>query len=386
MNEKTKNSPRSSAFWPLLVGMVLLALILIQFNSVAGLRAELAELKKHGQSTTSKKNGNKSALISRNQRNNAPTIIQHTGNSDVESRLLLLEDNLAALNKNAAHLMDRGQIPPDDVKAEEWKARFANADLSTNARKTIETLRLLRRNDLFDDAMAAHAATLLTQSTNGNVTRALMDALRSAKNEALKPAFLALAADSKDGRVRWNAVNNLRAFAEDDSGVEAALWKIATTDESREIRSRAEDSLRSIPLSDARQADLAAKVTNTGLDFNERWSAFRVLGNSKEADLSQVALSLVQASSVATDDETKIAYIRAFDDVNHDEFMVPLVNSVQDPSAEVRLRATDALVDYKNKDPNVMEWLKVLMESDPDPRVRKEASRAFQKPQQRRRR
>lgn len=137
-------------------------------------------------------------------------------------------------------------------------------------------------------------------------------------------------------------------------------------------------------MTDARQADLAAKVTNPGLSFDERWSAFRVLGYSKEADLSQVALNLVQSATTAPDNETKLAYIKAFDDVNHTEFMIPLVNSVQDADPEIRLRATDALVDYKDKDPNVMEWLKMLAKSDPDERVRKEAMRAFQRSRGRR--
>lgn len=387
MTDLPANSRRASTFWPILIGMVLLALVLVQFKSIAALRGELAALKQQSPSVSASPTSGKNAPVtSHSIRMESPVIIQGQANGDLESRLQSLEQNLASLNKNAQHLMDRGQVPPNDEKAAEWKNFFAGADLGTDTRKLIGTVRLLRSNNLFDDTMAAHAATLLTQSTNSGVTRALIESLRGVKNETLKPAFLALASDSKDGRIRWNAVNALREFAEQDPTVEGALWKISSTDSSGEIRRRAEEALRRIPLTDERQADLAAKVTNTGLDFDERWSAFRVLGYSKGADLSQVALSLAQASSVANDDETKIAYIRAFDDVNHDEFMVPLVNSVQDPSAEVRLRATDALVDYKDKDPNVMEWLKVLMESDPDARVRKEASRAFQKQQQRRRR
>lgn len=387
MNDISNNSNRASAFWPILVGMVLVALILVQFNSIAALRSEVAGLKQQQNAASTKPTKpSGTALSSRAKRSAAPVVIQNADHGDLASRLQIVEQDLASLNQNAQHLMDRGQVPPDETKAAEWKTFFANADLSTDTRKLVGTIRLLRSNQLFDDTMAAHAGTLLTQSTNNGVTRALIESLRGIDNVNLKPAFLALANSATDGRVRWNAINGLREFADSDPTVEATLWKIAQNDSSRELRSRAEDALKRIPMTDARQADLAAKVTNTGLDFDERWSAFRVLGNSKEADLSQVALSLVQSSSVAADDESKIAYIRAFDDINHEEFMVPLVNSVQDPSAEVRLRATDALVDYKDKDPNVKEWLKVLMESDPDPRVRKEAARAFQKPQQRRRR
>lgn len=381
MTAQSLPSNRPSAFWPLVIGMGLVVLVLFQFNSIAGLRQQIAELRAQQEAATKPSRGKVSRAPRPDRAASLPTAIT-ADTGDLESRLLAVEENMIALNKNAKHLMDRGQVPPDAEQAEVWRARFLNPE--TPIRTMFGTLRLLRSNDLFDETMAAHAATLLAQSTNTTRTRALLDALRGAENPALKPAMLALASDSKDGSIRYRAVNNLREFVGDDPAIEDALWKIAAEDTSREVRGRAEDALRRVPMTEQRQATLAARVTNNGLSFDERWSAFRVLGNSKDADISQVALNLVQSANAAPNDEATLAYIRAFDDVNHNEFMVPLVNSVQSANPEIRLRATDALVDYKDKDPNVMEWLKVLAKDDPDERVRREAMRAFQRTQQRR--
>jgi HEAT repeat protein len=79
---------------------------------------------------------------------------------------------------------------------------------------------------------------------------------------------------------------------------------------------------------------------------------------------------------MTVDPEARIKFFQAFDDVNHPDFMLPLVQGLQDQNAAVRLRATDALIDYR-ANATIMQWLKVLAESDPDPRVRQEAARAF---------
>lgn len=383
MTDKFDNSRGSPSFLPLAVGIVFVALLLIQYRSIAALRAEVAALRTQ-QATPPKTSIRKASVRPSSADRDAqkPVAIVAVDNGDVESRLITLEESFAALNKNAEHLMDRGQLPPSEEKGREWQARFL--DPNTPVKTMFGTLRLLRANGLFDDTMANHAANLLSQSTNNGVTRALLDSLRGAGNPALKPAILALAASAEDGAIRWRAVNNLRDFAASDPVVEAALWKIAREDKSSDVRGRAEDSLKRIPMTEVRQLELSQRAANLGLSFEERWSALRVLDSGK-ADLSQLAVSLVQSSQAAPDLETKLAYIRAFDDVNRPEFMLPLVDAVQDGNAELRLRATDALVDYRDKDPNVKEWLKVLAESDPDPRVRKMAERAFQRPQGRRR-
>jgi hypothetical protein len=141
------------------------------------------------------------------------------------------------------------------------------------------------------------------------------------------------------------------------------------------VRRRAEESLRRADLTEQQLAATRARAVNSATPLDERLTAMRVL-NEKREDLSQIAPLLAASAQTTVDPDALLKYIHSFDDVNHPEFMLPLVNGVQNENAEIRLRATDALIDYRS-DPTIMEWLTVLAESDPDPRVRREASRAF---------
>jgi hypothetical protein len=383
MSESNSNSSRFP-IWRTVIALTAGLLLLVQYQSIAALRVEVEALRS-SQSAANAPKGRVTRAARPASGSSPTTIIMAAG--DVEDRVAVLEEHVALLGKNAAHLMDRGQVPPDAEKIAEWKERFLNPD--TPFKSMYGALKLLRANKEFDDAMAAHAAQMLSSSTNNGIIRALLDGVRGINSPALKPALLALAAESNESSIRSRAILGLREFAADDPSVEAALWEIAKGDESKDVRARAEDALRRVPMTETRQAMLTQQVANAGLPFDERWSALRILGGSKNTDITQLAASLAQTSQTTTDPESQLAYLKAFDDVNHPEFMLPLVKLVQSENAEVRLRAADALVDYKGMDPNVIEWLKVLAESDPDPRVRKEATRAFRgskKPQKRERR
>jgi hypothetical protein len=383
----TQNTPNSGRFpvWPTVIALTGALLLLIQYRSIAALRAEVAALRVEATPSESKGRVTRAARPAKPANAGADTTSFVMASGEVEDRVAALESHVAILGKNASRLMDRGLVTPDATKLAEWRDRFLDPEITL--RSKLGTLRLLRSNKAFDETLAGHAALLLSQSTNSGSTRSLLEYLRGASNPALKPALLALVAESEDGAIRARALSNLREFAADDPNVEAALWKIAKEDGSKEMRARAEDALRRVPMTDSRQALLSQQVANSSLPFDERWSALRVLGSSKSTDITQLAASLAQTSQLASDPESQLAYLKAFDDVNHPEFMLPLVNLVQSENADVRLRAADALVDYKGMDPNVIEWLKVLAKSDPDPRVRKEATRAFKsKPDKRTRR
>ena len=56
--------------------------------------------------------------------------------------------------------------------------------------------------------------------------------------------------------------------------------------------------------------------------------------------------------------------------------MAPLVYGLQDPNANVRARAADALSGYKSE-PAVAEWLRYVAQNDADSRVRREAEQAL---------
>jgi len=109
--------------------------------------------------------------------------------------------------------------------------------------------------------------------------------------------------------------------------------------------------------------------------LQERLTALRLLG-AGQVDLSRVAPALAQAAQATADAASRLEFYRAFDDVNDPSFMLPLVQGAQDENVEVRLRATDALVDYRSE-PAIAELLKAMAQQDPDPRVRREAARVF---------
>jgi HEAT repeat protein len=103
--------------------------------------------------------------------------------------------------------------------------------------------------------------------------------------------------------------------------------------------------------------------------------ALRLLEQGNQ-DLSRIAPVLSDAALAATDDETLLKYYRAFDDVNDPNFLLPLVHGAESANTEVRLRATDALIDYRSE-PAIAELLQAIAESDPDPGVRRQAARVY---------
>jgi len=290
----------------------------------------------------------------------------------LEQRVATLEQSVEVLSAGANHLMDRGEIPPSAAKAAELRSKFLNP--GNSERDRVAALRLLQRNGLMDDQVVLTASQLLTSTQDPNVQRSLLGYLRGVDNDAVKDVTLSLALSSENSRVKETALSNLRNHAQDPQ-VESVLWQLATSDPSANVRRRAEESLRRADLSEQQLAATRNRVLNSATPVDERLTAMRVL-NEKREDLSQIAPMLASSAQTTVDPDTLLKYYSSFDDVNHPEFMVPLVYGVQNENSEIRLRAADALIDYRS-DPTIMEWLTVLAESDPDPRVRREASRAF---------
>jgi HEAT repeat protein len=290
----------------------------------------------------------------------------------MERRLAALEQSVAALSMGAEHLMDRGQIPPSDAKAAEWRATLM--DVGQPASDRISALRMLRRNGLFDETAAHTTANWLLSSADPNEQRHLLEHLRGAGSAALKQVTLNLASTSDEARVRERAVANLRQYG-DDPSVETALWQMLAAEDSTEVRRRIVDTLGRFPMTDARAASLRAGALDPYASIEKRAASLRILQSGNQ-DISDIAVPLAQAAEQATDTQERLGFIQAFDDVNHPEFMVPLVAAAQDEDPGVRLRAADALVDYR-ADPVIKEWLVHLAEHDPNPEVRQEASRVY---------
>jgi vesicle coat complex subunit len=76
---------------------------------------------------------------------------------------------------------------------------------------------------------------------------------------------------------------------------------------------------------------------------------------------------------------------RAFDGINDQNLMAPLVQGLQDPNPVVRENAADALGSFAS-DPRIKEWLNHVIATDADPRVKREAHAALEQSQRRARR
>ena len=130
-----------------------------------------------------------------------------------------------------------------------------------------------------------------------------------------------------------------------------------------------------VPMTSEHVARLETRATDSSGTPDERLVAFRLLNQGKQ-DLSRIAPVLSDAALAATDDDTLLKYYRAFDDVNDPSFLLPLVHGAESANAAVRLRAADALIDYRSE-PAIAELLQAMAESDPDPGVRREAARVY---------
>jgi hypothetical protein len=350
-----------------LAGLMVVAALGWQQRSIGTLRRELAELRRSS--------GEPDAPVPRPaaaQASVTPRAPAAADDPSLAGRVLALEASVALLNQGAEHLMDRGAVPLSPAKTEELRGILLDPNRPTRDR--LNALRLLRRNGLFTDDLAAVAAEWLGASTDADATRELLEQLRGARNAPLSAALQNLASQATDRRVREAALDSLRGFVQDPQ-VEALVSSLAMSDPSPELRRRAEDVLRRISVTPEGAASLAQRALNPAAPLDERLLSLRVLRRSDDG-LDQIAPALAQTAQATADPEARLKLFTAFDEVNRPEFMLPLVEGVQDGNADVRRRAADALVDYRDH-PTVQEWLRVLASSDPDPGVREQAARAF---------
>ena len=291
---------------------------------------------------------------------------------ELTDRVTTLEHSVAALHRGAEHLMDQGAIPPSSAKTAAWRAQVTNAGLPSQDR--LAALRLLSRNRLVDDQVAQAAAAWLAATTDPNEQREILEQMRGSANPALRQVTLDLASSAEDGRVRDRAVRNLGNYGNDPL-VADALWQMLASEASSGVRRRIVDALDDMPMDASRAARLEGEALSPGTPMAKKVAALRLL-QSSERDVADIALTLAQDAEFAADNQSRLQYIEAFDDVNHPEFIVPLVTAVQDEDPSIRRRAADALVDYRG-DENIKDWLVYLAENDPSPEVRREAARVY---------
>jgi hypothetical protein len=367
---------RFSKLYILVGGLLVVGAIAWQQRSLMQLHREVEGLREALQEDSGT---TPSALpLSASPRSEPTVIVERSSPQDdgstLEPRIAALEAEVALLGEGADHLMDRGSIPPSQEKLNEWIATFLDPSAADQDR--VLALRMLRRNSALTPAMAQMAADWLkaAASSDSGLARNLLIALRGESDPNVKAAILGLAATGSEESLRDLAVQQLRDYP-DDPQVSTLLWELASSDASARIRRQAESTLRRFPMTDARMASLEARALNPVSTTTERLTALRLLRGRDEV-LARVAPTVAQAALEAPDSETRMAYYEAFDGVNDPSFLLPLVEGAQAAEAEVRRRAVDSLMDYR-AEAAIVDLLRSMAETDPDPGVRQEAARIY---------
>jgi HEAT repeat protein len=358
--------------------LVVAAVLAVQQHSLLQLRRDLGQLRDRSGAPPAADSTVPATAASR-LRPSAADRSAASGDPAVSRRLLALEDAVAQFDRASDYLMDRGQLPPTEAKLEENRLKFL--DLQASDRDRLNALRFLRRNQATTPDVLQAAAAWLRQESDPNTTRSLLETLGGLGDPALLDATLQLATANKDNRVRERAIRNLQAFAGNPQ-VEALLWTLASSDPSLDLRRLAEATLLRLPVNEQRLLSLRQQALDTATPLDQRTLSLRMMQQAR-ADIGDVALSLAQAAQVEQDKARRLQYMQMFDAVTHPAFLPSIVQGVQDSDPDIRVRAADALRDYRN-DATALQWLQYLAQSDPDERVRREAAQAF--PQNRGRR
>jgi HEAT repeat protein len=361
---------------PSVVAAGLVGALVVQHRSLGRIESELAALKSTGAA------GAPSAPAEAPERRGlfgrSEPAAASANTAAIEQRLAAIEDAVGRLGKASEHLMERGQLPLSEAKAAELKAKFLDASLPDNER--LRVLRLLRQNNVVDEAVIAGALgwAQAATGTDPRVAASVLDQLDGLDNASLKGPLLQFASTSTDSRVRRQAIENLERFA-GDPAVDALLWKAVQSDEDPAVRRQAENALREGPMSEARIADMRRRALNPNASLEERLTAFRALGNS-QTDMGDVATQMAAVAQSAQDPRQRAQIFGAFDGMNNPALAPALVQGLQDASPDVRRQAADALSGLSG-DQAVADWLRYVAENDADPRVRREAQQALSESQ-----
>jgi HEAT repeat protein len=362
------------------VALGLAALFIIQQRALNAMREEMLALRKQVsemEETASRRQrpsaSASSTLLTREAVRMAPPEPGAAASPLLDGRLAALEFSVGELVKNSRYLMDRGQLPPDAEYVAQMKAKFL--DPATSDRDRLQALRVLRRGDAMDDHALQFTANWLQTLADERTREGLLGALEGMTNAVLKTSFLQLAMQSQDGRVRGQAVENLRVFS-DDPQVEALLWDKLRNDPDRRVRDEAGQALREGPMTAARAATFKQIALNPQLPIDERLFAISAL-RAGRVDAPEVNATIAQLAQSGQDQGLRMRIFQAFDGTTDKAFAAPFVQGLQDPNPEIRRLAADSLSGLK-ADPNVAQWLQYVAQNDTDPRVRREAQEALQ--------
>ena len=298
--------------------------------------------------------------------------------SGLQARLANLERAVADLAKASEVLMERGMMPPSEDRLAQMQQRFLDPAASDQDR--LRAFRLLRRNNQVNDETLSQAVNWLQTSTNGNTRRELLSQFDGLTNASLKQPLLAMLQTETAGNVREELVDVLADFA-GDPAVEKKLWELAASDASGDVREEAEEALTEGTMTPERIERLRQKAASSDATLDERLIALRGL---QEANVQapEIVAEMANLAQNSPDPLTRSKLFQAFDGINDPSLMAPLVNGLQDPNPVVRENAADALSSFAS-DPRIQQWLNHVIQTDADPRVKREAHSALEQSQRR---
>jgi hypothetical protein len=357
----------------ILGALAVLGLVAVQYaqmsrfqGELASLRAELRGSQEVAPATTSGSRG-------------STVVIDRGGGAGLQARISNLERAVENLTRATDVLVERGMVPPTEERLAELQQRFFDPMASDGDR--LRSLRLLRRgNQQLTDEIVSHAMTMLQTSTNGNTRRQLLGQLDGVTNAAMKGPLMSLLETETTGNVREELVDVLSGFASDPS-VEEKLWQLAMNDPDGDVKEEALEALTDRDLSPQRVEQLRAKAMSADATLDERLLSMRALREAG-AQAPEVITEMANMAQNSTDPVTRARLFQAFDGINDPNLMPTLVNGLQDPNPVVRENAADALGNFAS-DPRIKEWLNHIIQTDADPRVKREAMQALQQEQRR---
>ena len=352
--------------------LVLAGVLYAQHRSIATLTAELEAMRAVSPITQAERSSKPRGTAAEQLRERFSPSPAIGTDPTIAPRLEVVEASIQELLQSSRLLMERGQLPLSPSMLEEVRRRFL--DPAASAKDRLGALRLLGRNGSLNDETLLTAANWALSSTNSAITREILGQIGGSTNTVLRGPLMQLASTSTDPRVRAAAFEDLRRFAGDPQ-VSQLLWQTVATETDERVRLAAQDAIRRAPMTEARLAELQQHALNPQASPEERLTAVRAMMGSK-ADMTDVGASIAAQVNATQDPAAKAQLLRSLDDFTNPVVLPTLVGGLQDGDANVRLRSADALSGFAS-DATVQQWLRYIMQNDPDPMVKREAAMAL---------
>jgi hypothetical protein len=190
--------------------------------------------------------------------------------ADTGRRIARLESLLSKATHGTNGASAAGRTGLTTHRIDELRRKLA--DPTASEKDKLQALHALRKSKDLSDEVLQSALSWLQSSKDGAMRREILQQLDGVTNAALRQPLLELAASSAEGRVRQQAVENLRGFVA-DAGVEKQLWETMQKDPDPKVREQAQEALRKGPMTPDRAAGLQERVADAQVPLDERLTA-----------------------------------------------------------------------------------------------------------------